>query len=746
MTTEIKVGPPVITISQGRTFMVTDQRGFIDTNSEQGIYALDTRFVSFYQNLINRVPWKLINSSQLTFYAARFHLTNPTIQTQNGIIEENRLGLVINRIVHEGIHEELEVINYSGSKVSFILELDLRCDFAALFEVKTHHIVQRGKQQTQWNQQEQTLRTTYDNQDFHRGLICHITAADSQAGYANGRIFFELELEQNTPWHACIDLQLEHGQQIKRPDPGSCSYRNQPDSTSASKTTEATNASQHELSSSFDERQQRWRERCTTITTSNHDILQMYWQAVKDMGSLRIYDMDVSEEAWIPAAGVPWFVTLFGRDSLTVSYQNMAVSAGFARGALKRLADYQAKERDDWRDAQPGKIMHEIRFGELAHFHKVPFTPYYGTADATILYLIVLSETYRWTGDINLLKEYRNVAEGCLEWIDHFGDLDGDGFQEYKTFSSLGYNNLSWKDAEKAVVYADGKSVKQPKALCELQGYVYDAKMRMSEAFSALGDNARAQALAQQAKELKRKFNQVFWMEDEGCFAYGLDPDKQQITSIASNPGQCLWSGIADQDKAERTVRRLLQEDMWSGWGIRTLSSKNPAYNPYLYQLGSVWPQDNGIIAAGMKRYGQVKESQQVIRGILDAIERFDAFRPPEVFAGVARRGDHDFPVLYPGGANIPQAWATGAIFHMLRTILGLRADAPHKRLYVHPTLPEWLPDIKLQHLRVGPCSITLRFWREGDQSRWEVCDMQADKETAPQDHIQVLDEPEQGR
>jgi glycogen debranching enzyme len=419
----------------------------------------------------------------------------------------------------------------------------------------------------------------------------------------------------------------------------------------------------------------------------------------------------------------------------------MAVAAGFARGALKQLATYQAKERDDWRDAQPGKILHEIRFGELAHFHTVPFTPYYGTADATILYLIVLSETYRWTGDLNLLKEYREVVEKCLEWIDHSGDLDGDGFQEYKTFSTPGYNNMGWKDAADAVVYADGSQVKQPKALCELQGYVYDAKTRMAEAFQALGDEQRAKALQQEAETLKRKFNESFWMEQEGCFAYGLDPDKQQITSIASNPGQCLWSGIADPDKARRTAQRLLQADMWSGWGIRTLSSHNPAYNPFAYQLGSVWPQDNGIIAAGFKRYGLVDETQQVIKGIYDAITHFDSYHPPEVFAGVERNGDIDFPVLYPGGANIPQAWATGSIFHMVRTLLGLRADAPNKRLYVHPTLPDWIQDIELRQMRVGPCVISLRCWREGQQSRWEVQDITTDKGVADDGKIQVVDD-----
>ncbi len=385
--------------------------------------------------------------------------------------------------------------------------------------------------------------------------------------------------------------------------------------------------------------------------------------------------------------------------------------------------------------------MHEFRFGELAHFHKIPFYPYYGTADATILYLIVLSETYRWTGDVNLLKDYQQVAENCLQWIDNFGDLDGDGFQEYQTFSSPGYDNMGWKDAFNAVVYDDGSLVKQPKALCELQGSVYDAKTRMAEVFRVLADEARAQTLQEQAAALKLRFNEAFWMEDEGCFAYGLDPQKQQITSIASNAGHALWSGIADQDKAERGARRLLQEDMWSVWGIRTLSSTNPAYNPLDYQNGSIWPQDNGIIAAGFKRYGLVSEANRVIRAVFDAIECFDAYRPPEVFAGLQRKGDMDFPVLYPGGANIPQAWATGSIFHMVRTMLGLRADAAHQRLFVHPTLPDWLPDLELQRLRVGPCVLTIRFWREGKDTRWEVVGISADHGAAQGNMIQVVTE-----
>jgi glycogen debranching enzyme len=725
MPIEIKVGSPGITISQGRTFMVTDERGEINSQSDSGVYAIDTRFISSYHLFINREPWVLVNSSQLSFYTARFYLTNPKISTEHGEIEANTIGLTIERSVEKGIHEDFYIINYTGKKIHVTMQLELHADFADIFEVKSKRFVQRGRLHTEWQRQERTLCTSYDHKDFHRAVVYAVMNTEVPVSYANGRIFFEIELEPGQEWHACGELILEHGHHIRKHLTG-----------------HRTPEQQAEPLNELDELQVRWLSSSPKLLTPNDHVYRMYRQAIEDMGALRIYDLDVSEEAWVPAAGVPWFVTLFGRDSLIVSLQNMSVSTGFACGALKRLAEYQATERDDYRDAQPGKILHEMRFGELAHFHAIPHTPYYGTADATILYLLALSETYRWTGDVNLLKQYRQVAEACLEWIDQYGDLDGDGFQEYKTFSSLGYENVGWKDAGDSVVYADGSQVKQPKGLCELQGYVYDAKIRMAEVFQVLGDEARASSLLQQAEALKRNFNSTFWMEEEGCFAYGLDPQKKLITTIASNAGHCLWNGIADQDKAECTARRLLQEDMWSGWGIRTLSGKNPAYNPFSYHLGSVWPHDNGIIAAGFKRYGLAAEANQVIRGIFDSARRFEAYRLPEIFAGLKRKSKADFPALYPPGANIPQAWASGCVFHMIQTMLGLRADAPHRQLHVNPTLPDWLPELQLQQLRVGHCSFNLHFWREGDFSRWEVLDMTADQGVAQEERIQVSDEP----
>jgi glycogen debranching enzyme len=723
MPVEIEVGPPVITISQGRTFMVSDQAGGVNPVTTQGIYMDDTRFLSYYGLTINDSPLNRVNSGQLTFYASRIHLTNPAIKLESGMLEAQTVHVMLNRTVSNGsVYEDLDVANYTGKQVRFLLELTIFADFADIFEVRSQEIVRRGQMVTHWNKRKKRLRTSYDNKDFHRALSYYLLD-DVPVSYSNGRICFEIDLQPNQHWHTCGEITLERSPETLAPRTGCRRNRE----------------AGLDTHTEFEKQQTRWRSRCTGLTTTNHTFFQMYAQAVDDMQALRIFDMDISEDIWVPAAGVPWFVTLFGRDSLTVSYQCMLLSAGFAQGALKWLAQYQASERDDWRDAQPGKILHEIRFGELAHFHHIPFTPYYGTADATILYLIVLSETYRWTGNLDLLKTYRATAEKCLAWINDSGDLDGDGFQEYKTFSNPGYENLGWKDAGDAVVYADGSQVKQPKALCELQAYVYDARVRLAEIFAALGEDTCANTQLQQAETLKQRFNQAFWMEDEGCFAYGLDPEKKHIDAIASNAGHCLWSGIADPEKAARTAARLLQDDMWSGWGIRTLSASNPAYNPFSYQNGSIWPQDNGIIADGLKRYGLIHESHKVMRGVFDAIEHFEFYRPPELFAGIQREGGFDFPVLYPSGANIPQAWATGSIFHMLRTMLGLRADAPHGRLYVNPTLPDWLPDVEIQRLRVGACSLSLRFWREGEQSLWIISAIQAPR---PEDLIEVLDEP----
>jgi glycogen debranching enzyme len=698
MPIEISVSPPVLTINQGSTFMVTDLNGEMAAESEHGVFTGDTRFVSYYAISANGEPWARLTSSPTAYYAARIHLTNPTIATEAGDIPAGTLGLTIGRAVGEGIHEDLDVTNQGLTPVRFNLEITLRSDFADLFEVKSRTFVRRGRIETTWDKGRAELRLSYNNGDFHRRFVYRLLDGTSPAHYANGRVTWEVVLAPAATWHACAHYILVQGDRVRAP----------------------VHPCYHEgRDTEFDRLQRAWRDDATRLASTNEDFYRLHRQSVEDIGALRLYDHDFAPDVWLPAAGVPWFVAVFGRDSLLVSLQTMAVHPGLALGALEKLAQYQATEIDDWRDAEPGKMPHELRVGELAHFHKIPHTPYYGTADATILYLIVLHETWRWLGDAALLRTYRDVALRCLAWIDRFGDLDGDGFQEYRTRSTHGYENMGWKDAGDAVVYPDGRQVRSPKALCELQGYVFDAKLRMAEVFDALAEPVRAAELRRQAAALQIRFEEQFWCEDLDCYAFGLDPDKRPIATVASNAGHCLWSGIARPEHAARVVRRLMEPDLWSGWGIRTLSAHNPAYNPFSYQRGSVWPHDNGIIALGFKRYGFAAEAARIARDVSEAASYFVSYRLPELYAGYAR-GPGAFPVQVPG-ANVPQAWAAGSVFHLVQALLGLRADAPNGCLLVDPHLPAWLPDVTLRGLKVGASTLDLRCWREGARTRWDV-------------------------
>jgi glycogen debranching enzyme len=320
---------------------------------------------------------------------------------------------------------------------------------------------------------------------------------------------------------------------------------------------------------------------------------------------------------------------------------------------------------------------------------------------------------------MSLVEQHLATAERCLDWIDTYGDLDGDGFQEYQTRSVAGYENMGWKDSGDAIVYPDGSLVQGPKALCELQGYVYDAWLRMAEIFDALGKQSTASRLRAKAALMFKQFNEAFWDEGIGFYALALDGDKRKVLTVASNPGQCLWSGIVPAGRARKVVERLMAPDMWSGWGIRTLSEGNPAFNPYNYQTGSVWPHDNGIIALGFKRYGFGAEVARVARDISEAGTHFLLNRLPELYTAPERDGA-TFPVQYLG-ANVPQAWAAGSVFSLMQAMLGFTPDAPRNRLYIDPLLPRWLPDLTVLDLRVGKHVLDIRFWRVGEETKFEV-------------------------
>ncbi|MCU1451659.1 MAG: amylo-alpha,6-glucosidase [Acidimicrobiales bacterium] len=704
---EVQVGPSAITIHADDEVVVCEPDTKMSSTKEQGYFARDTRFISGYRLKLGRTAPVLLNSAAVQPYSSRFEFTNPELISITGVTEPETLHLRVDRIVGHGVHEDYDVVNYGRDPVAIDLEVSVESDFADLFDVKRHQVVRRGMLQSVWDEEHGRLTTTYRHGAFERGLSLQVDKNASPAEFANGGILFRLELEPRQAWHACLLwIPIVGGEPARRP-PQKCN-----DILG--------------LDSGHVQARRRWVERSTHIETSEPTVTAVLVQAVDDLASLRMHmhdelaaaghepasDDEDDVDSWVPAAGVPWFVSLFGRDSLVVSLQTLALSPRFAQGSLHALAHFQADAYDDARDMQPGKIEHEIRQGELAFFHMVPHTPYYGTHEATTFYVWAAAQTWRWNGDRGVLDYVRPHVERALSWIDTDGDIDGDGLQEYKTRAGAGgYYNQGWKDSGDGIVNGDGSPASLPIALCEHQAYVVAAKRAWADVIEDVyGDKAAAARLRDEAGRLADLLEERFWWEDEGTYYLGLDGDKRPIESVTSNPGHLLWANAVVPERAERVCRRLLADDLWSGWGIRTLSDGHPAYNPFSYQLGSVWPHDNAICAAGFRNYGLDAEAARVARAIFEAADRFQSRRLPELFSGLAR-DPGGFPVQYLG-ANVPQAWAAGSVVHLITALLGIEADAPHHRVVLRPGLPGWLDEVALANLRVGDAVVDLRVRR----------------------------------
>jgi glycogen debranching enzyme len=681
----VPVGPSTVTINRDDRVVVCQTDGRIESIADEGFFARDTRFISDYELLINGRRPILLNSSPVEFFSARFEFTNPDLLDTAGPIERNNLSIRLDRSVSGGVHEDLDVINYARRPVRLTIEISIESDFADIFDVKSHALVRRGMIHTRWFATRRELHTLYVNREFRRELIIAIENATVAPQFANGRLAFVATIPAKGVWHTCVKW-LPVTSIRRRPTTLPC----------------------HALETPLDSSGPHLRS--VRIDTPNDTVRQAWAQAVRDMEALRLEDPQFERGVFIPAAGVPWFVTLFGRDALTVSMQSISGYPELATGALRRLAQLQATGTDPERDMEPGKIPHEIRHGELAELGILPYTPYYGTHDATSLFVIVLSYLHQWLGDRSVLERYLPNAEAAMAWIDRYGDRDRDGFQEYATRSSHGYYNQGWKDAGDAVPSEDGTLAPLPLATCELQGYVYDAKLRMADIYDLLDRPRDATRLRGQAHRLYERFNDAFWWESEGTYYLGLDGQKRPIRTVASNAGHLLGSGIVPPDRAARVVKRLMADDMFSGWGVRTLSSDHVAYNPFSYHTGSVWPHDNAQIAGGFRRYGFDAEASRVARGLFDAAERFVATRLPELFAGLPRQTG-SFPVQYLG-ANVPQAWAAASIFRFVAILCGIHATAGRygSRLYVNPALPDWLPELTIHNLRAGVGAATIRF------------------------------------
>ncbi len=685
MTFPVQVGPSTITINRDDRVLICQPDARIIGDAD-GFFTRDTRFISGYDLWINGHRPILLSSAPIQSFSSRFEFTNDATFDTEGPIDRQSVALRIDRTVADAVHEDIDLVNYARRTVRLTIEISVLSDFADIFDVKRGQLIRRGEVNSRWFRSRRELRTTYVNRDFRRDLIIAVEKSTSPPQFGNGRLVFVATIPPKGVWHTCLKW-LPATRSHRRFSTLPCNAVDAPlRSTGAAR---LPNVSVH---------------------TPNHTVDRAWDQAVRDLEALRLEDPTFERGVFIPAAGVPWFVTLFGRDSLIVSMQGISGFPEFASGALRRLSQLQATANDPERDMEPGKIPHEIRHGELAHLGILPYQPYYGTHDATSLFVIVLSYLYHWLGDPALLQRYLANAEAALTWIDRYGDRDGDGFQEYATRSSHGFRNQGWKDAGDAIPEANGELAPLPIATCELQGYVFDAKTRMADVYDVLGRPKDARRLRRAATKLYERFNETFWWEEEGTYYLGLNGSKEPIRSVASNAGHLLQSAIVPPERAERVVRRLMADDMWSGWGVRTLSSAHPAYNPFSYQTGSVWPHDNATIAGGFRRYGFADEAAQVAKGIFDAAERLVGLRLPELFSGLPRVSA-SFPVPYLG-ANVPQAWAAGSVFRFVAILCGLHAtvDADGSKLYVNPALPPWMPEISIRNLRLGTGSLAIHL------------------------------------
>jgi glycogen debranching enzyme len=437
-------------------------------------------------------------------------------------------------------------------------------------------------------------------------------------------------------------------------------------------------------------------------------------QAKTDLGSLRLFDLDVDESGWVPAAGLPVYTGLYGRDVLTAGWEAAMLGPEMMRGALHHLARLQGKERNDWRDEDPGKMIHEARTGPLSQLNFIPNGLYYGSVTTSGFYSLVLSELWHWTGDKDLIRPFLEPALSALQWMDEGSDLDSDGFYEYQTRSRKGLRNQGWKDSDDGVLDEHGNAVSTPIATCEEQAFVYVAKLHLSEVLWWMDQKSEAHRLYHEAEELRKRFSEKFWLPADRYPALALDAQKRAIPTIASNAGHCVAAGIMEQEHVVSTVRRMMSDELFTGWGVRTLSNQHPAFNPYSYHRGSVWPVEQATFVLGMVRYGLHREAAELARAFFEAASCFEFCRLPELFAGHRRDANHPFPAAYPE-ACWPQAWSSSAVFGVIQSLLGLYPYAPLHILIVDPYLPDWLPEITVTHLRIGRAVVDLHFSRRSD-------------------------------
>ncbi|HEX6802875.1 MAG TPA: glycogen debranching N-terminal domain-containing protein [Terriglobales bacterium] len=692
-----------LTLIDGKTFLSTNPAGDITPPGapDVGFFYRDTRFLSHLELHVNGRHAIVLSSSTEKTFVSQIELTAARATLRESFdLPENTIHIRRQQLLgSEVFFDRFTFLNFNRTEVKLSVELWFDADFADVFEVRGIPREKHGQFYRPLLRGNSIVFSYRGLDNLLRQTIIAMSPAPSHMGEKNGR--WELELAPSK--EAEIEIAVH-------PIAG------EPDSRNRS-----TPNFSHWLRERRD-RYEQWRSNVSHFSASHGAFDEVLRTAVSDFHALQITE----DKQGVLAAGVPWFATLFGRDSLISAYQALILDPQLAADTLRVLARRQGTEYNDWRDEEPGKILHEFREGEMTRAGEMPFGPYYGSIDSTPLFLILLSETYNWTADDALVEELLPAAHRALEWIDRYGDLDSDGFVEYSRRSPKGLVNQSWKDSWDANMRPDGTLPQPPIAPVEVQGYVYDAKYRMSLLLRAFGDTKRADELKRQAAAMAKRI-EAYWMADSEFYSIALDAEKKPVQIVSSNPGHLLFSRAVSKQRARAIVKRLMHEDMFTGWGWRTLSNAEATFNPLSYHRGSVWPHDNSLIAHGMVLNGFRSPALQIMTSLFEAALNFRNYRLPELFCGV-RRGDQDEPVQYPVSCS-PQAWASGSWFLMLSSVLGIRPSAPRKELnIIEPLLPHWLDHLRIRHLRIGNTRVDLDFTRRGDRTFCNVEKIEGDK------------------
>jgi glycogen debranching enzyme len=693
----------LLALKNGAQFVCTRPDGSIRPAraSGEGYFAQDTRHLSELRLAVGGLPPILLSSVMESGHHAVINATNPVLGRDGASVPQETLNVRRTLLIADRLYYRVRIRSFHRQPVVTVVEVWLAADFADVFEVRG--VGRRtGGQLAPPTRDGDRLRFSYVAVDGRRReTLIDLSPSPLRVRTDGNRA------------HVAWDVRLDAGEAIEL----------QLTVVPVMRGRRRAGPTLEQAATRLETTHTEWVGACARISTDNELFDRLIDASVRDLHAL----MMPLGGSTLPAAGIPWYVAPFGRDSLLSSCESLMINPGVARGTLLALAGLQADTDEGWRDSEPGKILHELRVGELARTGQIPHTPYYGTVDATPLFLMVAGGHYRWTLDLDTMKRLRPALDAALTWIDEWGDHDGDGFIEYERRSPAGLRNHGWKDSEDAIMHADGSLAQGPIALVEVQGYVYEAKLRIADVYDALGDEPRAQRLRSEAGALRAAFNAAFWMPEEGFFALALDGDKNQVRSVTSNPAHCLYCGIVDDDKARLVAERLMAPDMYSGWGIRTLSSSSRSYNPMSYHNGSVWPHDNAIAAAGLKRYGFDAATTRIASGLFDVASGQRDFRLPELLCGFQRDGSRAI-VAYPV-ACIPQSWAATTPFMLTQTLLGISAHAPENRLTVdRPRLPDWLGRVEIRDLRIGRSTVALGFqYSASGSTGFSLLDQQGD-------------------